>query len=206
MRLLRLLPLFLVALAAVSASAQAPGPAGTNPNEFKIVKLSDLIRDYRQKPKALTGVSAKAKEWGVFDVEFATRPDWIEGLVAIYTVIFDNEKADEKKGEKRISLFQATVEYPDVAKANDHKAGVVLPPAVLLRRGRPIGFAVQFQVAGQEIAAMGVGEGILKGRENWWADPAILGAPIVQKFDGYLVDRMKSPFQLVDIDSYEVSR
>lgn len=200
----------IAAFAAFAASAPAQqavkGPPGTNPNEFKVLKLSDLNHDYRQKPKTLSGSSAKSKEWGVFDVTFATAPEWIDGLVATYTVMFDNPKADEKKGERRISMFRTTVEYPDVEKGNDHKAGVVLPPAVLLRHGRPVGFAVQFTVGGQEVGALGIEDGILKGREKWWADPKILDSQIVQKRDGYLVDRMKSPFLLVDIESYEVSR
>lgn len=196
-----------VAAVAVQATAQQPaGPAGTNPNEFKVLKLSDLKSDFAKKPSTLSGPSAKAKEWGVLDVTFATAPEWIDGLTATFTVMFDNPKADEKKGERRISLFQTTIEYPDIAKGNDHKAGAVMLPSALLRFGRPIGYAVQFMVAGQEVGAMGVGEGILKDKAEWWKDPKILDNPIVQRRDGYLVDRMKSPFQLVDLHSYEVSR
>jgi hypothetical protein len=204
---LRAVALLAAFLFSFSAGAQQKGgPAGTNPNEFKIVKLSDLKHDSRQKLRAMSGTSAKAKEWGVFDVTFATAPEWIDGLVATFTVVLDNPKADEKKGERRISIFQTSAEYPDVAKGNDHKVGVVLPPTAFLRYGDPIGFAVQFTVGGQEIAAQGQGDGLLKGRDAWWGDSRILDAPIVQRREGYLFDRMKSPFQLVDIDSYEVSR
>lgn len=189
------------------AQQRGGGPAGTNPNEFKIIKLSDLKGgESRQKLRALSGASAKAKEWGIFDATFATAPDWIDEMVVSYTVMLLNPKADAKKGEIPISLFQATVEYSDIEKGKNHKVGVVLPPAALLRYGDPIGFAVQFSIGGQEIAAQGVGDGILKNRENWWEDSQILDSPKVQKREGYLIDRMKSPFQLVDIDSYEVSR
>lgn len=200
------LPALLLAALPAAGADKGGGPAGTNPNEFKIVKLTDLKNDYRQKPRAISGASAKAKEWGVFDATFATVPDWIDGLVATFTVMLDNPKADVKKGETRISLFQTTIEYADVEKGKDHKVGVVMPPAALLRYGTPIGFAVQFSIDGQEVASMGVGDGILKSRENWWADPQILDSSIVQKREGYMIDRAKSPFQLIDIDSYEVSR
>ncbi len=193
--------------AQASAQGQAKGPPGTNPNEFKVVKLTDLKHDYLQKPRALSGASAKAKEWGVFDVTFATAPEWIDGLVATFTVVLDDPKADVKKGDAKLSLFQTTLEYPHVDKGNTHKIGVVLPPAALGRFGVPIGFAVQFSVAGQEIAAQGVAEGMLKTvGDGWWTNPKVLEAPFLQNRDGYLVDRMKSPFLLVDIDSYEVSR
>ena len=189
------------------AQGQAKGPPGTNPNEFKVVKMTDLKHDYLQRARSLSGASAKAKEWGVFDVTFATAPEWIDGLVATFTVILEDPKADMKKGETKLSLFQTTVEYPHVEKGNVHKIGVVIPPAALARFGTPSGFAVQFSVAGQEIAAQGVTEGMLKSvGEGWWTNPKVLEAPFLQNREGYLVDRMKSPFLLVDIDSYEVSR
>lgn len=196
------------------ALAQGKGPAGTNPNEFKITKLSNLKNECRQKPTSIKGNSAKSKEWGVFDVSFATAPEWIDGLFATFTVVLADPKNTVKAGNTSIpqlTLFETTIEYPNVEKGNEHTVGVVLPPAALLRYGVPVGFAVRFSVAGQEIASQGVAEGTIKNLlkivgESWWASPKLLDAPFLQKLDGYLVDRMKSPFLLVNIDSYEVSR
>ena len=199
------------AFAAFAVRAQQPaapsGPAGTNPGEVKITKLSDLSHDYQQKAKSIDGkTSQKSRVWGVFDVTFQTTPAWIDSMTITYTVILLNPKADAKKGEKPMTLMQTTVEYADIAQDRDHRVGVVLRPAALLRFGDPLGFAVSFSVGGEEVASQGVAKGALAQQKEWWKNPAVLEHPNVQRREGYLVDRMKSPFQLVDPDNYELSR
>ena len=190
---------------AAPPAAGAKGAPGTNPNEVQIRKLTDLNREYRQRAKSVdTRVNAKPREWGVFDVTFQTAPEWIDGITVSYTVILQNPKP--KQGEPQFSLFQTTVEYPDVAKGTDHRAGVVLKPTALERFGLPIGFAAQLFVSGTEVAAESVEGGALKGRAKWWIDPQIVDSSAIVRRDGYLTDRAKSPFQLVDVDTYEVSR
>lgn len=200
-----------VAFAAGAAQAQhqaaAAGPAGTNPGDVKITKLSDLSHDYQQKAKSIDGkTSQKSRVWGVFDATFLTAPEWIDSMTVTFSVVLFNPKADQKKGEKPMTLMQTTVEYADVAQDREHKVGVALLPAALLRFGDPLGFAVTFSTGGQEVASQGVAKGALQQQKEWWKNPAVLDHPNVQRRDGYLVDRMKSPFQLVDPDSYEMSR
>jgi len=196
------------AFAAVAAHAQqpaAPGPAGTNPGELKITKLTDF-NDYKQKAKNIEGkTSQRSRIWGVFDVTFQTTPAWIDSMTITYTVILLNPKADAKKGEKPMTLMQTTVEYADVAQDREHKAGAVVLPAALLRYGEPLGFAATISVGGKEVASQGVGKGALQQQKEWWKNPAVLDHPNVQRRDAYMMDRMKSPFQLVDPDSYELS-
>lgn len=199
-----------VAFAAFAAPAQQPqaaaaaGPAGTNPGDVKITKLSDLSHDYQQKAKSIDGkTSQKSRVWGVFDVTFQTTPEWIESMTITYTVIL--LKAKPKPGEKPMTLMQTTVEYADVAQDREHKAGAVVLPAALLRLGEPLGFAATISVGGKEVASQGVGKGPLQSHKEWWKDSAILDHPNVQRRDAYMMDRMKSPFQLVDPDSYELS-
>ena len=187
-------------------AAPAAGPAGTNPGDVKILKLTDF-NDYRQKAKSLTGkTSQKSRIWGVFDVTFQTVPQWIDSMTITYTVILLNPKPDAKKGEKPMTLMQTTVEYADVQQDREHKAGAVVLPAALLRLGEPLGFAVSISVGGKEVASQGVGKGPLQSHKEWWKDSAILDHPNVQRRDAYMMDRMKSPFQLVDPDDYELSR
>ena len=146
----RALLVAVAAFAAVAARAQQPaaapaGPAGTNPGDVKITKLTKLtdFNDYKQKAKNIDGkTSARSRIWGVFDATFQTTPAWIDSMTVTFTIMLDNPKADAKKGEKRLSLLQTTVEYGDVAQDREHKAGAVLLPAALLRYGEPIGFAV----------------------------------------------------------------
>ena len=187
-------------------AAPAAGPAGTNPGDVKILKLTDF-NDYRQKTKSITGkTSQKSRIWGVFDVTFQTVPQWIDSMTITYTVILLNPKPDAKKNEKPMTLMQTTVEYADVAQDREHKAGAVVLPAALLRLGEPLGFAVSISVGGKEVASQGVGKGPLQSHKEWWKDSAILDHPNVQRRDAYMMDRMKSPFQLVDPDDYEMSR
>lgn len=157
-----------------------------------------------QRTVGLGSKSAKAKTWGVLDVDFDTAPEWIDELTITYTVMLHNEKA--LQGEKPISFLQVTSVYGDIARGRDHKAGVVLLPVALERFGRPIGFAVQMNMEGNLVGEFGVGEGILSGQDKWWQNPRITASPNVQKREGYLLERSKSAFSLVDIDSYEASR
>lgn len=170
----------------------------------RIKTVTQLGRDMLQRAAGFGGKSAKAKSWGVLDVDFDTAPEWIDELTITYTVMLHNEKAAQ--GEKPISFFQVTSIYTDIARGRDHKAGAVLVPVALERFGRPIGFAVQMFVEGNLVAEFGVGEGILSAQEKWWQNPVITASPNVQKREGYLLERSKSAFSLVDIDSYEASR
>ena len=187
-------------------AAPAAGPAGSNPGEVKILKLTDF-NDYKQKAKSITGkTSQKSRVWGVFDVTFQTTPQWIDSMTITYMVMLFNPKADAKKNEKQLTLMQTTVEYADVAQDREHKAGAVVLPAALLRLGEPIGFAASISVAGKEVASQGVARGPLASHKEWWKEDAVLNSPNVQRRDSYMVDRMDSPFQLVDPDDYELSR
>lgn len=187
-------------------AAPAAGPAGSNPGDVKITKLSDF-NDYKQKAKSITGkTSQKSRVWGVFDVTFQTTPAWIDSMTITYTVILFNPKADAKKNEKQLTLMQTTVEYADVQQDREHKAGAVVLPAALLRLGEPIGFAASISVGGKEVASQGVSRGPLASHKEWWKEDAVLNSPNVQRRDAYMTDRMKSPFQLVDPDDYELSR
>ncbi len=187
-------------------AAPAAGPAGSNPGEVKILKLTDF-NDYKQKAKSITGkTSQKSRVWGVFDVTFQTVPQWIDSMTITYMVMLFNPKADAKKNEKQLTLMQTTVEYADVAQDREHKAGAVVLPAALLRLGEPIGFSASISVAGKEVASQGVARGPLASHKEWWKEDAVLNSPNVQRRDAYMVDRMDSPFQLVDPDDYELSR
>lgn len=206
-RLFRAFAVAAVALAAAAlpAAPRAPGAAapGAAPGDVKIKKITDL-NGYKAKAKSIDGkTSQKSKTWGVFDVSFQTAPEWVDSMTATYTVILLNPKPGD--GQKPMSLLQTTVEYGDLERG-EHVAGAVLLPAALSRHGQPLGFAVQLSVGGQTVAQQGVGSGPLSKVAEWWTKSEILDHPNVQRRDGYLVDRMKSPFALVDVDNYEMSR
>ncbi|MBQ9726541.1 MAG: hypothetical protein IJV65_03440 [Kiritimatiellae bacterium] len=205
----RLAPLAAAALllipAAAPAQQQGPkGPAGTNPGDLSIVQITSP-RDFEQKPPSVVA-GTKNKRWGVFDVAFDVRPEWVDDMAVTFYVMLQNPKADVKNGERPLSFFTLTLSYSDVERGKGHKVGAVLQPAALKRYGRPMGLAAKISVGGKDVASMSEAEGRLKTADKWWEDQKILDPKVVQRRDGYLIDRMKSPFQLQDNDNYEESR
>ena len=202
----RLLPAAAAAFALLSvpAAAQEKGAPGTNPGEVQATLITSVRNLEQKSPSVVAGT--RNKRWGVLDLTFATTPEWVDDLSVTFYVMLQNPKADAKKGEKPMSFFTLTLSYSDIARGKDHKVGAVLQPAALLRYGKPIGVAAKISVGGKEVATKADGEGRLKTADKWWDDPKIVDAPVVQRRDGYLIDRMKSPFQLQDNDNYEESR
>lgn len=105
-----------------------------------------------------------------------------------------------------MTLFQLTASYSDVQQGRDRKVGVVLPPAALERFGAPIGFVAQFTVGGQPAGVMASSESTLRSVDKWWENPAVIDHQNVAKRSGYLLERSKSVFGLVEIDNYEAGR
>lgn len=188
----------------IFAQAPAPGTAAPAARLLRITDMTKLGKDALQRAPSLGNRGPKGRNWGTFDVEFETYPQWIDDMSITFTVMVDNPRAVEN--EKRFSLFTVTSLYRDIAMGRDHKAGVVLLPTALERYGNMIGFSVQIYVSGELAGEAGVGDGLLRTQDKWWSNPQITGAPNVQKLDGYLLERSKSVFALVDPDSYEVSR
>ncbi len=192
-------------LALLSSSgvyAQQPVPQASE--ILRIKSVTDLGREYQQRAMGMGAKTANPKIWGVFDAVFDTAPEWIDELTVTYTLMLFNDKA--KKDEKALSLMKLTVEYGDIAQGREHRAGVVVSSAALGRFGKPIGFAAQFFIGGTPVAELGVVDGSLRGQERWWVNPLVVDSPLVQKRDSYMVERSKSVFSLVDIDSYEAGR
>ena len=183
---------------------QAAAPAAPSSDILRIRKVTELGRDMFQRAPSMGNRSPKQKDWGVLDVTFDSAPEWIDEMTVTFTVMLQNKKA--KQGEPVFSLLTLTSEYRDIAQGRDRKAGVVILPVAMERHGQPIGIGVQFFRDGQLIAESGVGAESLSSKEKWWGNKQITDHPTVRKREGYLIERSKSPFALVDIDSYEASR
>ena len=190
---------------AASAPAQSlQGAVLALPN-----KSTDLTKwEVKKTPAVSGGASAsKSRVWGVFNVAFATKPEWIDEMEITYSVLLFKKDADVARGEKQFHFFRTTVSYGDVAQGREHLAGVVLLPAALLRWGIPMGFAAQFTVDGEEVCeAYHKEAGKLEKVPAWWTNDNVTSGPATETHEGYLVDRAKSPFALVEPDSYEISR
>ena len=204
---------FLALLAFAGVVALVPGPAFSQavpvaaPQRadavMRIRSLTELGRNCLQRAPNVGLKSTKVRNWGVFDVVFDTAPEWIDEMSVTFTVMVQNPKP--KDGERPFSLYQVTSIYKDVAMGRDHKVGAVLIPEGMERYGEPVGFAAQFHIGGVVVAEMGNGIGYLKGVDKWWANPQVVDSPTVQKREGYLLERSKTVFAMVEVDSYEVS-
>jgi len=162
-------------------------------------------RDWRQRTPVFTGSSSRsrAREWGVFEIAYDTAPEWIDELMVTFTIMA--QSTDPAHKERPFSLYKLTVRYTDVPAGRDKLASAILLPSALLRYGQPIGLAVEFNVNGKVVASESVEtSAILKDR--WWENPAIIDSPKTVKREGYLVERGKTPFSLVNIDEFEESR
>lgn len=210
-----------VGLSAVEGSAQLAPPApglAVNPgmpgaaqamDPSKVLRIRKVprlgSRDWLQRTPVFAGSASRGKprEWGVFEVVYDTAPEWIDELTVSFTLML--QATDPALQQQPFTVCRLTCRYIDVAKGNDKVASAILLPSALLRYGRPIGFAAEFSVNGQVVGSEAAAtEAFLK--DKWWENAAIMDSPRTVKREGYLLDRIKTPFGLVNIDENEVSK
>jgi len=141
----------------------------------------------------------KPREWLLFEMIYETSPEWMDTLDFAYSVMTERRTTD---GKKEFGLFQVTVRYLDVARG-EHTSCVVLPPNAVARYGEPVAIAVEITQDGKPLASQG--ETAITGLpEDWWKNARVLDNPSVIRREGYLTDRSKTPFALINLDDYEV--
>jgi len=193
---------------AQQAAYPVPVPGTQQPDlttALRIRKVPRLTneRDWRQRTPVFAGQAARSpREWGVFEVVFDSSPLWIDELTVTFHLIVQGV---DERGEQQFSLYRLTSRFIDVAQGRSKIVSAVLLPSALLRHGRPIGFAADFSIGGQVVASeTDVAAPFLKDR--WWENPAIIDSPRTVKREGYLLERSKTPFALLNIDDNEVSK
>lgn len=188
--------------------AQTVRPAAAGVRERDVL----LIKRFPKPGRALTvrspeynttiGRSAsnrKPREWALYETIYETTPEWMDTLDFAYTIMTERRTPD---GKKEFGLFQVAVRYLDVAKG-EHTSCVVLPPQAVVRFGEPVAIAVEITQDGKPLATKS--EIKMDGLpEDWWKNARVLDNPGVIRREGYLVDRSKTPFALINIDDYEV--
>lgn len=193
---------------------QAAGPGAASPVAGAAVDLTGALRirkfprlsnerDWRQRTPVFAGqASRNPREWGVFEVVFDSAPKWIDELVVTFHVM--SQGLDEAGGQQ-FNLYRLTSRFVDIAQDRNRVVSAVLLPTALMRHGKPIGFAVEFAIGGKVVATESdVAAPFLKDR--WWENPMIVDSPKTIKREGYLLERSKTPFGLVNIDDNEVSK
>jgi hypothetical protein len=190
------------------AEAGVGGPVMAEAGEMirirKLVGIGNkgLIKspEYQVRSALIRGPKPAA-EWGRIIVLYDTAPEWIDEMVFQFYALA--EKTEE--GKKAFSFFKCSVRYVDVERGRDHVAEVFLQPAALKRFGSLVAAGVEVSIGGKVVASDSE-LGLKNLPETWWKDPKVVESEMVTVRDGYLVDKSKSPFSLINIDDYEVIR
>jgi hypothetical protein len=193
-----------------SAGPAVPGAAdvagGKGEKNVRIKHMPKLGKACKERTPEYTNSAShgvkRQKEWGVFDVTYETAPEWVDELV--FTIYLMTEHRT-LAGKKEYNTFQATIRSVDI-QHGEHMAGVVLQPAGLLRFGEPVAVGVEIANPDGTVLAADSTSSLTGLPSDWWKNPKMADVQAVVKHDGYLVDRAKSPFALVDLDDFEVTK
>jgi hypothetical protein len=151
---------------------------------------------------SIQGGVKPTQRWGKITVYYDTTQEWIDDLTFQYFVM-----SRKTEGAKvTFSLYTTTVRYMDVRRGANHESAVFLRPTAIERYGDVIAAAVEISVGGKVVAEETHIEGAPRMPERWWRQPAVIESKDVVARDGYLLDRSRSPFALINIDDYEAVR
>lgn len=207
-------------MASTAASSRSGGLVSVNKARAPRVNRLRPVPTPKLDFSGFRAVNARPREWLVFDVLYSVPGSWIDELEVNFYVMLRHPNPETRKVE--FSFFRSTVAYRDVVgeraganfnRSGDHVAGMVLHPNGWMRYGDPsdsvkglIGFAVEFSVKGKVIDQY---SDIKPGCElakvkDWWKNDQVLSSDAVKTLDGYLMERGKTPFALVNPDDYEM--
>lgn len=188
---------------------------------FKAPRLGNDSAWLLKTPRIAGNSTHKEQQWGVFDYTFDTLAPWTDNVVVNYYILLDSERVkDKEKDMPRFTFMQLTMRYGDIPKGKDHRVSAVVLPVALQRYGfiTALGFEMQVQdrpvYADQQFATGSVLlptmkkalENNPKTKVKWWEIPNIVNNPQTFKREGYLLDRSKTPFSVVAVDDYLMSK
>jgi hypothetical protein len=181
-------------------SAQTPVKAASR---TAVVRLHQLTgygpRALKYSDSAGNGSRGRnsVRAWAELGVQYDSEPDWIDELTFQYYALLRSRVTGE------YSLLKGSVTYVDVARGRSHLGVAYIRPNALLRLGEIVGVAVEAQVKGEVVASLSEGRlGPSKplptepGNE-WWKKPELVPR------EGYIVEKSKTPFALINFDDYE---
>lgn len=210
-----------VSLSVAQQAAQIDWTKAVPEASFKAPRLGNENSWLLKTPHISGNSTHKERLWGVFDYSFDTLAPWTDNIVVNYHILLDAEKVkDREKDTPRFTYMQLTMRFGDLAKGKDHRVSAVLLPAALTRYGfiTALGFEMtvhdrvvysdqQFSNGSVLMPTMKKAlEANSKNPAKWWELQNIVNNPQTFKREGYLVDRAKSPFALVAMDDYEMSK
>ncbi len=177
------------------AQARLKAPAGT-----AVVRIHQLTgygpRSLLRSPDSSGGGSRgrnSTREWAEMAIQYDTEPEWIDEVTFQFYALLRSRTAGD------YTLLKGAVTYVDVARGRGHLGVAYIRPNALSRIGEIVGVAVEAQVKGEVVATFTEGKlGPSKPLpQDWWLNPKLTPK------DGYIVEKSKTPFALVNFDDYE---
>lgn len=185
---------FVLGLSLVSGPtyAQAPAAAPTGrPLVIRKIK-GEQVRTPEYQAKNV-GAQSRSRAWYKIEVSYDVEPDWLDEVTFTYYVVV---KAKEPiPGRNSLwTLFKGEVTYVNIEKGRDKRSDIYLHPSTLARFGAVERVAAVVSVGGRMVAMEG--EPALAGpNPRWWEQ--------LTPQDGYLMNRMQTPFAMINFDDYE---
>lgn len=163
--------------------AQQPS-APTRPVVIRGIKGGKITTPQYQLLKGQT--MARTRDWFQILTQYDTAPDWMEELTFTYYVLL----RDKLSPQRTPILFRGEVTYVTIQKGR-HMSDMYLHPSTLARYGEVEATAVLVTYKGQLVAM----ESQPPSQQRWWEQLA----PV----DGFILNRMETPFAMIDFDTYE---
>jgi hypothetical protein len=144
--------------------------------------------------------AGQPREWAQIAVQYETFAEWLDDVTFQYWVL----AMRKEDGQNVYSLYKKSVRYSDIAAGRDHLSTVFLRPEALERFGPVVAAAVEVTIGGTLVGEASEAEIEVPGK--WWRNPQVVESPQVTAREGYLLNRVESPWALINMDDYEVIR
>ncbi|HMP75898.1 MAG TPA: hypothetical protein PKE12_06350 [Kiritimatiellia bacterium] len=176
-----------IALTADTARAQAPGAPATPLVIRKVDAKPVNSPEYQIRNIPIT---PRGLRWLQVVVDYEVAPEWVDEATFTYYVLLKAKRAEP--GRSPFTLFKGDITYVNIARGR-RKADIYMHPSTLARFGDIERLAVVVNVGGRMVALDGQPTGT--AAQRWWEQLA--------PQDGYLLNRMQTPFAMVNSDDFE---
>jgi hypothetical protein len=131
----------------------------------------------------------RTREWLEVRTEYETAPEWLNDATFTYYILLRNSRPQQ--GESEFNLFTGEVTYMNIARTRSGVSTVFMHPSTVERFGGIERVAVVISSQGRVLGM----ESNPSSKERWWER--------VTPRTGFVLNRLQSPFAMVDVDSYE---
>lgn len=191
-----LVSMCLTGVSTAQTRLRAAGEANAKAGLLRIHQLTGYgPRALMRSPDSNGGGSRNrnAREWAEMSVQYDSEPEWLDEVTFQFYALLRHHTTGE------YTLLKGTVSYVDVARGRSHLGVAYIRPNALARLGDIVGVAVEAQVKGEVVSSYSEGKlGPSKPLpQDWWLNPKL------PPREGYIVDKSKTPFALLNFDDYE---